>query len=202
MIKNIQFEILPLRPFTLEDIMPIITGYETQEIYTVEKTESDFQTIFDILLINLVNPYRASFYEDFNPEDLLRYQSLITQGYSFGAYQKGDLIAFTLVEVFPQERLLRVWEFHVKDEFRRKGVGRALMEQVITIAQQHQIAMIMLENQNTNGPAVRFYRSLGFTIHAIDLSYYFYLDDAEASQVAFFMKRKLESPSTMLLGSS
>ena len=192
-----QFEILSLRPFTLADIMPIISGYETQEIYTVGKTESDIQTIFDIHLVNLENAYRASYYEDFNPEDLQRYQGLVSQGYAFGAYQMDELVAFALGEAFPQERLLRVWEFHVKDELRRKGVGRALMEQVITKAQQDQFAMIMLETQNTNVQAVRFYRRLGFTIHAIDLSHYSNLGGAEASQVAFFMKRRLESSSTI-----
>jgi streptothricin acetyltransferase len=192
-----QFEISPLRPFTLQDVLPIISGYETQEIYTVEKIESDFQTIFDIHLVNLENSYWVSYYEDFNPEDLHRYQGLVSQGYSFGAYLNNELVAFALGEAFPQERLLRVWEFHVKDEFRRKGVGRALMEQVITKAQQDQLAMIMLETQNTNVQAVRFYRSMGFTIHAIDLSHYSDLGGAEASQVAFFMKRRLESLPTI-----
>lgn len=74
-----QFEISPLRPFTLQDVLPIISGYETQEVYTVEKTEFDFQTIFDIHLVNLKNTYRASYYEDFNPEDLQRYQGLVSQ---------------------------------------------------------------------------------------------------------------------------
>jgi streptothricin acetyltransferase len=187
------FEVLPLRPFTLEDISPIITGYETQEIYTVEKIESDQRTFFDIRLVQLEKPYRASFVEDFNVEELQRYQGLISQGYSFGAYQEDQLIAFALSEAFFEERLLRVWEFHVKGGLRRLGVGKALMEQMITKAQQDRLVMIMLETQNTNVPAVRFYRKMGFNIQAIDLSHYFFLGGAETSQVAFYMKRRLDS---------
>lgn len=67
------------------------------------------------------------------------------------------------------------------------------MEQVVTKAQQDRLAMIMLETQNTNVPAVRFYRKMGFNLQAIDPSHYFFLSGTEASQVAFYMKRRLDS---------
>jgi ribosomal protein S18 acetylase RimI-like enzyme len=190
---SFQFEILPLLSFTQEEIWPVITGYETQEIYTVEKTETDQRTVFDIRLVQLDQPYRASFFHDFTPEDCQWYLTLLPQGYSFGAYRDGRLIAFALGEAFPERGFLRVWEFHVMAEFRRRGVGRALMEQVIAIARQAQLAMLMLETQNTNVKAVRFYRSLGFSLDAIDCSQYFDLGGAEATQVAFYMKRRLDT---------
>jgi len=206
------FEILPLRPFTQAEIWPIITGYETQEVYAVEKTESDLHARFDIRLVQVEAPFRATFFDDFNPEDCQWYLSLLAQGYSFGAYLHdqlvGDqlvadrlvadrlvadrLVAFALAEAFPEKRLLRVWEFHVMDGFRRMGIGRALMKQVIAKAREDHMSMIMLETQNTNVSAIRFYRSMGFSLHAIDCSQYFDLEGAEASQVAFFMKQKLE----------
>ena len=189
---SLQFEILPLHPFTQEEIWPIVTGYETQEIYIVEKTETDQHSIFDVRLVQLDKPYRASFFHDFTPEECQWYLSLLPQGYSLGAYQHARLIAFALGEAFPQERLLRVWEFHVMAEFRRRGVGRTLIEQVIAKARQDRLAMIKLETQNTNVKAIRFYRSMGFTLDAIDFSHYFDMGGAEASQIAFFMIRRLE----------
>ena len=115
------FDILPLRPFTQAEIWPIIDGYGTDEIYAVEKTESDAHTLFDIRLVKLASPYQSTFFSDFEPEDCEWYQVLLQRGYSFGAYQGERLIGFALAEAFPDKRLLRVWEIHVLAAFRRMG---------------------------------------------------------------------------------
>jgi ribosomal protein S18 acetylase RimI-like enzyme len=192
----INFEIRELQPFTQAEIWPIIAGYETQEFYAVEKTESELRTVFDIHLISLERPFQASFYEDFTPEECQWYLSLLQQGYCFGAYQDGQLIGFLIGETLPDDQLLRVWEIHVLAEFRRKGVGRALMEQALLKARKEHIPMVMLETQNTNVKAVRFYRSLGFSLEAIDISppHYRRLEGEEVKQVAFYMKRRLDEP--------
>jgi streptothricin acetyltransferase len=188
-----QFEIRELQPFTQAEIWPIISGYETSEIYTVHKTETDQNTVFDIRLVRLEKPYRDDYYQDFTPEECQWYLSLLPKGGCFGAYQNGRLIGFAMGETLPDERMLRVWEFHVLAEFRRMGVGRALMERVIVKARGDQLAMIMLETQNTNVKAIRFYRSLGFSIESIDLSppHYSLSEGQEVRQAAFYMKQKL-----------
>jgi ribosomal protein S18 acetylase RimI-like enzyme len=50
----------------------------------------------------------------------------------------------------------------------------------------------LVETQNTNLPAIRFYRAVGFEIEAVDLSYYTNHDTLDG-EVAIFMKRKVES---------
>src|SRR5271157_3657000 len=82
-----QFEILPLTDLKLDEIWPIVTGYESNEKYVVEKSESDAQTIFNIHLVKLEKPYKATFSEDFNDENYHRYLEFLPQGYSFGVYQ-------------------------------------------------------------------------------------------------------------------
>ena len=188
--QNTAYEILPLRPFTQEELWPILTGYETHEIYAVEKTEAEQRTTFDIRLVRLAKPYHTDYYADFTPDEMERYMGLLSQGFSFGAYQQDRLVGFAIGEAFPDERLLRVWEFHVLAEFRRTGIGRALMERVIAKAQQNHIAMVVLETQNTNVDAIRFYRAMGFSLEAIDLSLYFHLS-TDSDLTAFFMKRRL-----------
>ena len=49
---------------------------------------------------------------------------------------------------------------------------------------------IVCETQNTNVPAIEFYRKVGFTVEGIDLSYYTN-DDVLNGEVAVFMKRGL-----------
>ena len=190
-MTSAEFEIRPLHAFTRDEIWPILSGYETSEIYTVEKTETDLQTRFDIRLVQLEAPYRTNFEDDFRPEDLAWYQGLTAKGYAFGAYQHDRLIGFAIGEAFPDEQYVRVWEFHVMAEFRRMGVGRALMQREIVKARQDGLRMMMLETQNTNMKAIRFYRKMGFSLESIDLWHYFALEAEQASQTAFFMKLRL-----------
>jgi ribosomal protein S18 acetylase RimI-like enzyme len=199
--QDTAYEILPLRPFTQAELWPILSGYETHEIYSVEKTEADQRTLFDIRLVRLAKPYQTDYYSDFTPDEVDRYLSLLPQGFSFGAYQQDRLVGFAIGEVISEDRLVRVWEFHVLAEFRRAGIGRALMEQVIAKAQQEHLAMVVLETQNTNVDAIRFYRAMGFSLEAIDLSLYFHLS-TDSDTTAFFMKQRLTDspPSTTTIG--
>jgi ribosomal protein S18 acetylase RimI-like enzyme len=193
----LDFEIRVLHPFTQAEIWPILDGYETEEVYLVEKTESDQHSVIDIRLVRLEQAFHDDFYGDFSPEEYQRYLGLIPQGYSFGAYRDERLIGFALGEALPDEHFLRVWEFHVASEFRRMGVGRALMERVIQKARGDHLSMILLETQNTNVRAVRFYRSMGFALEALDFSppHYAHPRDNEVHQVAFYMKARLASRS-------
>lgn len=199
--QDTAYEILPLRPFTQAELWPILSGYETHEIYSVEKTEADQRTLFDIRLVRLAKPYQTDYYSDFTPDEVDRYLSLLPQGFSFGAYQQDRLVGFAIGEVISEDRLVRVWEFHVLAEFRRAGIGRALMEQVIAKAQQEHLGMVVLETQNTNVDAIRFYRAMGFSLEAIDLSLYFHLS-TDSDTTAFFMKQRLTDspPSTTTIG--
>ena len=185
------FEILPLFTFTHEEIWPIVNGYESNEKYIVEKRESNAQTIFKIRLVRLKEWYRAAFFEDFSDEDIHRYLGYLSQGYSFGAYQQGRLVAFAISETIPWSRSLRIWEFQVMQGFRRQGIGRALMNTVVNKAVQDKFRIVFLETQNTNVNAIRFYRQMGYSLEALDLSLYTN-HDVENGEVAFFLKRKLE----------
>jgi ribosomal protein S18 acetylase RimI-like enzyme len=50
--------------------------------------------------------------------------------------------------------------------------------------------VIVCETQNTNVPAIRFYRALGFTVDGIDVSLYTN-DDLARGEVALFLKKRL-----------
>lgn len=184
------FEILPLLTLNLDEILSIATGYESTEKYVVEKSESEEQVIFNIHLEKLEKPHKATFSDDFNEEDCLRFRDYLPQGYSFGAYQQGHLLGFAISEAIPWNNSLRVWEFHVRQDFHRKGIGCALMTRVVDKAIQDHFRIVFLETQNTNVNAIRFYRSMGYSLDALDLSFYTN-HDVESGEVAFFMKRKL-----------
>ena len=58
-----------------------------------------------------------------------------------------------------------------KDE-RGKGVGKALMAELIRLAKEAGIARMTLEVKDTNERAVKLYESYGFTVEGIRKRYY------------------------------
>lgn len=56
-----------------------------------------------------------------------------------------------------------VYELYVSPKFRRRGVGRRLLEQLEHQFGQRGYDWIRLEVQSRNRPAVRLYRSMGYT---------------------------------------
>jgi ribosomal protein S18 acetylase RimI-like enzyme len=69
----------------------------------------------------------------------------------------------------------------------------ALMECVLDHARQDHLGLVMLETQNTNVNAIRFYRRIGFSLEAIDIGHYYPTSNPVVrQQVQFLMKRWLE----------
>ena len=61
---------------------------------------------------------------------------------------------------------------------RRRGIGRALMGDLLAYARDHAVARILLEVRASNGPAVALYESLGFARFNVRAGYYADGEDA------------------------
>jgi ribosomal protein S18 acetylase RimI-like enzyme len=95
-----------------------------------------------------------------------------------------------LAEPHHWNKSLWVWELHVAESHRRRGVGQRLVEAITEKAHIVDLRTLVCETQNTNVPAVHFYRSIGFQIEGIDLSYYTNTDFPDG-EIALFMKKRL-----------
>lgn len=60
----------------------------------------------------------------------------------------------------------------VRPEWRRSGVGRALVERVVREAEERHVSMITLEVRRENVAATALYRSFGFTEQGVRRNYY------------------------------
>lgn len=183
-------DIRPLPTISQADIDRIMPGYTTTEKMVVGKTESLEQTVITLRLVTLKRPYAKKW--DSSEDEIRRYQAIVAGGLSLGVYDGGLLIAFAIVERRDWNRVLWIWEFGVAGSHRRQGIGRRLMDELEKIARREGLRVMVAETQNTNVPAIRFYRAVGFEIDAVDLSYYTNHDMA-GGEVAIFVKRKFSS---------
>ena len=60
----------------------------------------------------------------------------------------------------------------VKEKFRRKGVGRKLLQKVIETAVKNNLSFVSLEVRESNIPAIGLYKEFGFTQQGIRKNYY------------------------------
>lgn len=183
-------EIRPLTHLDLERLRELMSGYVTTQRYAVQKQETDAVTTFTLTLQTLPQPYSKNYWDSLSEDDLHRYAALLAEGFSLGAYMQDEWVGVALAEAQPWNRVLNVWELHVHPRHRSAGIGRQLVDELAVCARAAGLRALAVETQNTNVAAVRFYRSVGFTIEGIDLSYYTNTD-MEDGEVAIFLKRKL-----------
>ncbi|HRQ36306.1 MAG TPA: GNAT family N-acetyltransferase [Chloroflexota bacterium] len=184
-------EIKPLTAEHIPHIPAVISGYQTGEIYQVTYTEGEMETAVTLRLVALPQTLNKRF-PPLDEHDLARYQLMPAQGFSFGLFNLDVLVGIALAEPMHWNNSLWVWEFHIAGGYRGEGWGRLLMTRVIAQAQTAGLRTIVCETQNTNVPAIRFYRRMGFRVEGIDISYYSNNDLNPDREVAVFMKRRLE----------
>jgi prolyl-tRNA editing enzyme YbaK/EbsC (Cys-tRNA(Pro) deacylase)/GNAT superfamily N-acetyltransferase len=179
-----------LRP---EDLRRLNMGYSSRSKYIVEKTEAPQRTTISLELRDLGHPYIKRWATE--EEDIARGQRLVSHGLSLGAYDGEEMVGIALAEPRPWNRSLWVWEFHIAETHQRMGIGRRLMGELIEKTRSAGLRVLVCETQNTNVPAISFYRAMGFEIDGIDLSYYTN-EDMVQGEIAIFMKRKIEKSTT------
>lgn len=183
-------KIEPLTSDHLLKLHDIILGYTTSEKYSIEYQETPEEIIFRLKLDSLPAPVDIS-YGGIDEEEMDRYATLVGNGCCFVATVDGQLAGAAIAEPQTWNQTLWVWDFHVAPAFQRQGVGRMLMERLIETAVSHHLRALVCETQSHNVPAIRFYRSMGFVLEGIDLSYYTNEDYEQKQNVAVFMKRKI-----------
>lgn len=87
------------------------------------------------------------------------------------AYVDGQLAGRILVDE-NWNRFALIWEIAVDPPFRRRGVGRRLIEQAIGWARERRLPGVMLETQNINIAACRLYERCGFVLGGLDTFLY------------------------------
>jgi ribosomal protein S18 acetylase RimI-like enzyme len=182
--------IRPLSHFDPPAFIAISGGYTTTEMYRMTHSESDALAAFTLTLERLPAPEEFRF--PFPESDRERYDALVPNAFSLGAYDGDALAGVALSEPQQWNNVVWVWEFHVAPAYQRQGLGRRLMAVLAERARAAGFRALVAETQNTNVPAIRFYRSVGYAIEGVDISYYTNQDLQPGHNMAIFMKLRLE----------
>lgn len=183
-------EVRKLESFNLEDLKRLVSGYISTHKYTVEKIEKADGVTLILRLVALDKPYVKVFPPPAG-EILDRYSRVVGEGLSLGAYDADQLVGLAIAQRRDWNRSLWLWELGIEETRRRTGIGTKLIESLVHLAKDSGLRVIVCETQNTNVPAIDFYRKTGFELDGIDLSYYTNTD-MTTGEVALFMKRKLD----------
>ena len=181
-------EIRSLSELSEASLRRAIRGYVSRQKYQVSYTSNEQATSFTLELVDLAAPYIHHF--DPAEEDILHSQKALEAGWSIGAFDGDELAAIAIAEPEKWNDTLRIWEFHVVESYRGEGIGRQMMERLAERATLAGLRAMVVETQNTNVPAIRFYRKAGFAIEGIDISLYTNHDYPDG-EIAVFMKRRL-----------
>jgi len=90
----------------------------------------------------------------------------------FAAVLDGEQVGWVELGYDKWNNRMRIWEFLVKKEHRRKNLGTALMKHAVAIAKQKGARMLVLETQSCNVLAIEFYLKQGFDLIGFDLAAY------------------------------
>ncbi len=97
---------------------------------------------------------------------------------------KGILIGyFITLDIVDEMELLKI---AVGKNFQGKGYGRILMDKVLELARMLEMESVFLEVRESNAPAIRLYKAIGFKTVGIRPDYYIH-----PKEDAFLMKLKL-----------
>jgi len=112
-------------------------------------------------------------YEKQYPHEVGEYDSYINQSNSaiFLAYMN-EQIAGRVVLKKNWNGFGYVEDITVNRPYRKQGVGQQLMQQAVEWAKEEGLPGLMLETQNNNVPACRFYERFGFKLRGFDTELY------------------------------
>jgi ribosomal-protein-alanine N-acetyltransferase len=130
---------------------------------------------------------RSSFAYPWSPRFFLQELQVPCARSILGEFNE-KIVGYILFWLLPDE--IDVHNLAVHREFRRRGIGRLLLQQVVMEARCRSSNRITLEVRQSNVAAQKLYESLGFTTTAVRRGYY---SDNGEDALAMVLEVKSES---------
>ncbi|RJO77958.1 GNAT family N-acetyltransferase [Nocardia panacis] len=164
------------RPEDAAAMNAIDDSFSTNMVLTVTSTDSGF-----VLSETRIDPpVRKKFPDDGQSRDE-------DPGDTMVAVADRQVCGFVTTEYEAWNRRLTIVEIRVAPTHRGRGIGHALLDQVMRRARELGAGHVWLEVTNVNVPAIRLYRKAGFAFCGLDTS--LYTTTESAGETALFMSR-------------
>jgi ribosomal protein S18 acetylase RimI-like enzyme len=181
---------ITVRPLTADDIanLPQIRPtYRSPSILAVERSGEGVEVGWRLVERTLPEPFDKGPVYDFSAheqEEIRERLSRPEDTYQRVAEHGGRLVALLEAEIHYWNNTVWLWNLMIDLAYRRQGLGRRLWRRAVDFAREAEVRAIMLETQNTNVAACRFYARMG--CHLVGLNEAYYTNDGTASEVALF----------------
>lgn len=143
-------------------------GYETDRILSVSFVE--FAGSFEFVLKEKQISYTKIWETD--SDDIEELNQIIEEGHSFGVFENDELMGWIICEHRTWNNSFYIENILISEKFRRNGAGARLIKSAVREARNLNCRVIELETQNTNFPAIQFYRRMGFSITGLNTRLY------------------------------
>lgn len=132
----------------------------------------DLDKVYDIEVLSFKNPY---------PKALLEFYLNLYSDLFLVAEVCGRVVGY-IIGVIKWSILGHILSIAVHPNFRRRGIGSALLREEEYIMKCRGVRVVRLEVRTSNKPAIAMYRKFGYTIAFIKPHYY---EDGEDAYVMF-----------------
>ncbi len=179
---------ISLRPLEFTDISnlsQIRATYHSPTILVLEKSGSGITTGWQ--LVERPIPFDKRTLYDFDAQTLAIIRQRLeqpTRTYQRVAEDEGQLVGLLDMELQEWNNTVVLWNLRVDLAYRRQGLGRRLWHRGLEYAQNAGVRAIMLETQNTNVDACRFYAEMGCQL--VGLNEALYSNDWQKTEAALF----------------
>lgn len=100
------------------------------------------------------------------------FESYIEEPRVFSAEINSEQVGWIELGYEKWNNRMRIWEFLVKERFRRRGIGTLLMNKAVEVARKKGARMVVLETQSWNVQAIDLYTNYGFDLIGLDTHAY------------------------------
>lgn len=156
-------------------------GYTTDKIYSVSSIE--YGGSFEFTL----KEKPLSYTKVWTTDDIEELNTIIEKGNSFGAFANDELIGWIIGEHRTWNNSFYIENILIDEQYRRQGAGILLIKNTVREARRLACRVIELETQNTNYPAIQFYRRMGFNITGLNTRLY-----ENPEEIALYMTLDVE----------
>ena len=92
----------------------------------------------------------------------------VEEGTALVAEHDGQLVALAVARLDPERRTLNLIDLRIDYDFRRQGLGIAMIYQIISGAREQGLRAVMATTLTNNIPAARFLAKAGFDLGGVD----------------------------------